>query len=192
MFKFISLASVLSSIIACSGHQYQNNTSLEQPPSLEIEKSINSPAVTETHIKTGLNDAVTLIGTYLHLKQPYEQAWRTLASALEFNHIEISDRNQETGEYFINYDPDKFQNNNPEFLDNLAPFLFKDDYASAAYKISVTQVSQAVEITAKKLAATEMDLLDDEDMTFDDKADDGADKLIRHLYGTLRNNLPLD
>jgi hypothetical protein len=193
-FKFISLTSVLSLIIACGGHQYQNNASLEQPPTLKIEQSINSPAVTETNINTGLNDAVTLMGTNrLHLKQSYEQAWSILATALEFNGIEISDRNQETGEYFINYDPDNTRGKNTGLLDDVSFFLFKDDYAKAAYKITLTQVSQAVEIRAEKLAAIEMDLLDDgEDIIFDDNVDDGRDKLIRYLYKTLKNDLPLD
>ncbi len=192
-FKFILLASISSLIIACGGHQPQKNTSLEQPPSLEIEKTINSPAVTETHINTGLNDAVRLVDTRLHLKQPYEQAWRTVATALEFNRIEISDRNQETGEYFVNYDPDNNQNKKTDLLDNIATFLFKDDYAKAAYKITVIQISRTVKIIAEKLAAIEMDSLEgDENIIFDDKVDDGADQLIHHLYRTLKNDLPLD
>lgn len=193
--KFIPLTSVFLSIIACGGHQYQNNDSLEQPPTLKIERAINSPAVTETHINTGLNDAVVLIGTNrLHLKQSYEQAWRTVATALEFNGIEMSDRNQATGEYFIHYDPDNIRSKNRGFFDDVSFFGFKDDYAKAAYKISVTQVSQAIEITAEKLTDTlSMDLLDDgEEISFDDKVNDGADKLIRYLYRTLKNDLPLD
>ena len=194
-FKFISLTSVLSLIIACGGgHQYQNNASLEQPPTLKIEQSINSPAVTETNINTGLNDAVTLMGTNrLHLKQSYEQAWETLATALAFNNIEVSDRNQEAGEYFINYDPDNTRSKNTGLLDDISFFLFKDDYAKAAYKITLTKISQVVEIRAEKLAAIEMDSLDDgEDITFEDKTNDGADKLIHYLYRTLKNDLPLD
>jgi len=192
-FKFISLASILPLLIACGGHQYQNNTSLEQPPTLKIEHAINSPAVTETAINTGLNKAVVLIGTKrLQLKQSYEQAWRTLATALEFNGIEISDRNQETGEYFVNYDPDNTQNKKSELLDGVS-FLFNNDYEEAVYKITLTQVPQAIEIRAEKLATTEMDLLDDgEEITFDDEENDGADKLIRYLYRTLKNDLPLD
>ena len=192
VFKFIPLTSVLLLIIACGGHQ--NNTSLDHPPTLKIEQSINSPAVTESHINTGLNDAVVLIGTnHLHLKQSYQQAWRILATALEFNGIEISDRNQETGEYFIHYDPDNTRNKNRGLFDNLN-FLFKNDYVKAPYKISITQVSQAIKITAEKLTDTlPIDLLDDsEEITFNDKVNDGADKLIRHLYGTLKNDLPLD
>lgn len=195
VFRFILLPSVFLSIIACGGHQYQNNDSLEQPPTLKIERAINSPAVTETHINTGLNDAVVLIGTnHLHLKQSYEQAWRTVATALEFNGIEMSDRNQATGEYFIHYDPDNTRSKNRGLFDDLNFLLFKNDYVKAPYKISVTQVSQAIEITAEKLTDTlSMDLLDDgEAISFDDKVNDGADKLIRYLYRTLKNDLPLD
>lgn len=191
--KFILLTSVLLSIIACKGHQYQNNASLEQPPSLEIERTINSPAVTETNMKTGLDHMVGLVGTRLNLKQPYEQAWETLAAALEFSRIKISDRNQEMGVYFINYDADNTNNKNTGILDNLSTFLFKDDYARATYKITVVRVSQVVEITAEKVMVTEMSLLDgNEDIIFDDKVDDGAEKLIHHLHEILKNDLPLD
>ncbi|MDQ7090466.1 MAG: outer membrane protein assembly factor BamC [Methylococcales bacterium] len=191
--KFIGLMGASLLVIGCNSTQkHHDNAVLERPPTLEISHEINAPALTETTIKTGLNSKVTLLDSnHLNLKQPFEQAWTTIATALEFHQIEIKDRDQEAGTYFVNYDPDDIKTTN--MLDNLAFFLFKDDYAKAAYKIILTKKIASVDVTAEKLDHFEMDFLDDGDeITFDDKTDDGADKLIHHLYGLLKNDLPLD
>ncbi len=195
VFKSIGVVIILLFIVACGkNRKYQDNSSLEKPPTLAITKIINAPAVNETNPDTGLNDAVILIdATHLNLKQPFDQAWTTLETALEFNRIEISDRNRETGDYFINYDPDNTQNKESEFLDNLTFFLFKDDYEEAPYKITLTKNKQGVNISAEKLEQFQIDLLDDGDeISFDDKTNDGVNKLIRYLYRTLKSDLPLD
>jgi hypothetical protein len=195
MVKSLALCGILFGLIACQPPKnYQDNTQLESPPALAIATSINEPPVTETVSATGLNTAVILEGKHhLTLKQPFEKAWTTLAEALAFNNIIISDRNRETGEYFIDYDPDNTTPKNTGLLDKIAFFLFTDDYEKARYKLTVTKNSHGVKIVAEKLDAIEMDLLDDgEDIKFDDKIGDGAEKLTRYLYNTLKNDLPLN
>lgn len=194
-FKLISFVSILSFVIACqSNKKYQDNTSLETPPILKSITPIDTSLVAKKEPESGLNNAVILVdATHLSLKQPFEQAWTTLAMALEFNHIEISDRNRETGDYFINYDPDNISDKDSDLVDNIASFLFNNDYEEAAYKLTLTKNTQGVSISAKKLTPISMDLLDDgEDIKFDDKFNQGVEKLIRHLYGTLKNDLPLN
>lgn len=179
---------------ACSNrHATADNTDLEKPPRLEI-KVMPKAAVIEADVDNGLGDAVSLIDAKrISLKQPFEQAWNTVETVLQFNQIEITDRNREKGEFFINYDPDNARRKNNDVIGDVAFFLFKDEYTEAPYKIIITESEQTVEITAHKREYIQLDLLDDgEELEFDDEVDDGADKLIRHLYVTLKNDLPLD
>lgn len=192
-FKTILFISLLFSAACSQNKNYHDNSALEKPPELEIIPVVTAPVV-DNNVDTGLGEAVKRIdATHLSLKQPYEQAWNTMETVLEFSRIKITDRNREKGEYFINYDPDNARRKESDLLDDVGFFLFKDEYAEAPYKVTITKNEQSVEITAEKLNDFQMDLLDDgEEMKFDDKADDGSSKLIRYLYGTLKNDLPLD
>ena len=172
--------------------KFQDNSALEKPPQLEIIETAQEPVIDE-NVNTGLGEAVILSGGKLILKQPFNKAWNTLGTALEFMNIEITDRNRENGEYFVNYDPDNANRKNGELLDDVSFFLFEDQYANAPYKLNVSKKEESVEVTSEKLDSFQMDLLDDnEDIKFDDRSNDGSRKLIRHLYGVLKNDLPLD
>lgn len=184
----------LSLTAACTQNKkFQDNSELEKPPQLEIVESIPEPAI-EEDVDTGLGDAVALQGVKIILKQPFEQAWDTLGTALEFINIEITDRNREKGEFFLSYDPDNARRKKGELLDDVTFFLFEDQYAESPYKLTVSKSEEGfVEIEGEKLDDFQMDLLDDgEEVKFDDQSDDGSLRLIRHLYITLKNDLPLD
>ncbi len=184
----------LSQLIGCgSPRQYQNTSALEKPPQLEIVK-VNRPKI-KHEVDKGLGDAVSLVsGTEIILKQPFNRAWGTLETALEFNDIEINDRNREEGRYYVQYDPDEYKNKDKEgaLLGQAAFFLFQDQYNEASYLIEVAKHPESVSIKVLMSEEKRPDLLDDgEDLEFDDKQDDGSRRLLRHLYATLRNDLPL-
>ena len=184
-------------MIACSPRPaIKENIALESPPILDIVDTPADPALqTKVDKDVGLGEVVQLINAkQILLKQPFEQAWNTVATVLQFNKIEVTDRNREKGEYFINFDPDNVHRKEGDTLDDVAFFLFKDEYPEVPYKLILTKEPQAVKISVKKRNYVEMDLLDDgEELTFDDEVkNDGIDKLIRYLYATLKNDLPVD
>lgn len=182
-------------IVACSpAKKYQDHHLLEQPPSLQITAKNIAPAVTQTQLTTGLNDAVTRIDAqHLHLKQSFEPAWTTLGNTLTFNQIKISDRNHDTGTYYVHYDPDQSSYKTSDLIEELSA-LFTNNYAESTYKITLTQRSTGVIITAEKMEEKDrLNLLDDGDeISFEDSPDDGANKLIHQLYTTLKHDIPLD
>ncbi|MCK5728110.1 MAG: outer membrane protein assembly factor BamC [Methylococcales bacterium] len=190
--KIIAIISCFLWINGCnSPSKYQDNHQLEQPPTLAImERAGEGPPLTEKKPKIGLKNTVNLLdANHLTLQQPFDKAWNTLATALALNKIKISDRNRETGEYFVEYDPDDAHDES----DNFSFFSFKDDYEQAIYKLTLKQESNLIVIRAEKTAQKSIDLLDDgDDISFEDKNKDGKDKLIRQLYSTLKNDLPLE
>ncbi|MCK5925147.1 MAG: outer membrane protein assembly factor BamC [Methylococcales bacterium] len=190
--KIIITINTLLWASACNApSKYQDNHQLEQPPMLAImDRENEGPPLTEKKPKTGLKNRVSLLDSnYLNLKQPFDKAWDTLATAVSLNNIKISDRNRETGEYFVEYDPDDAHNES----DNVSFFSFKDDYEKATYKLTLEKKVESVMITAEKTTKTSLDLLDDgDDIRFEDKNKDGKEKLIKQLYSTLKNDLPLE
>ncbi|MCK4494275.1 MAG: outer membrane protein assembly factor BamC [Methylococcales bacterium] len=178
--------------MACSSpSKYQDNDQLEHPPTLAImEHEDDAPPLTEKKPKTGLKNTVNLLdANHLTLQQSFDKAWDTIAIALALNKIKISDRNRETGEYFIEYDPDNFHHES----DNFSFFSFKNDYEYATYKLTLKRKSKLIVISAEKTAQDNLDLLDDgDDISFEDKNKDGKKNLIRQLYLTLKNDLPLE
>ncbi|MCK5872531.1 MAG: outer membrane protein assembly factor BamC [Methylococcales bacterium] len=179
-------------LTACnSPSKYQDNHQLEHPPTLAIiGQDDEEPPLTEKKPKTGLKNTVNLLdANHLTLQQSFDKAWDTLATALALNNLKISDRNRETGEYFVEYDPDNFHHKS----DNFSFFSFKNDYEYATYKLTLKQKSNLIVISAEKTAQKSVDLLDDgDDISFEDKNKDGKKNLIRQLYSTLKNDLPLE
>jgi uncharacterized lipoprotein len=181
---------------AChTSSKYQDNQVLEQPPVFITinDNTQEEPAITEKKSDTGLNDAVILLNSQsLILRQSFDNAWKTLEKALVFNQIKISDRHREQGTYFVDYDPDDAPQSDG-FTENINFLLFKDDYEKSLYKLTMTEKENGVLIRAERMTQKRIDLLEDgEDIRFDDKIEDGKEKLLKHLYGTLKNDLPLD
>ncbi len=77
-------------------------------------------------------------------------------------------------------------------MGSLSFFLFKDEYAEAAYKLTVQWQETETEVKAEFIEQESDDLLDDGEDNFEDSIDDSGAILINKLYKTIRDDLPLN
>ncbi len=108
---------VLLSVFLMSGcqsmtRQYQDNTELERPPLLAetpkitvaTNEIVGGDKEADKPVAGGLGDTVKQIDAkHLRLQQPFAMAWSSVEKALKLAKIEILDRNQELGGYYVNY-----------------------------------------------------------------------------------------
>lgn len=181
-------------VLACAPpRQYQDNSSLEKPPQLAVNKTKYTVDDSVTDIAKGLGDKVSLTDNVLLLKQPFNSAWGTLEQALKLNNIAITDRNREQGRYYVQYDPDEVEDKAEGFLAQASFFIFQDEYERLPYVLQMVQSSEGVKIKATAIDADKsFDLLDDgEDLTYDTSKNRASEILLRNLYRTLKHDLPL-
>lgn len=89
----------------------------------------------------------------LQIDQPQIQAWRLVARALSRQKIEIVERNQERGYFYVKYDPDEIKPADSTLWDEML-FLFGDDPShEQEYRISLLEVApDATEVTVQNEA----------------------------------------
>ena len=193
---FISL--VLVSCAETEKSRYKDTSHLEMPPEMEIvetEKVVVSEY--EKLTNTGLGDNVLYEGSpeppVMKIKKLFDRSWVLIEQALKLSEIEITDKNREQGVFYVNFDPDARDSKDAELIDSVTFFFFEDEYDAAAYKLKVEWRETDTEVTAELVNQVNTDLLDDdEDMEdFEESVDDGT-KLLKKLYKTIRDDLPLD
>ena len=193
---FISL--VLASCAETEKSRYKDTSHLEMPPEMEIvetEKVVVSEY--EKLTNTGLGDNVLYEGSpeppVMKIKKLFDRSWVLIEQALKLSEIEITDKNREQGVFYVNFDPDARDSKDAELIDSVTFFFFEDEYDAAAYKLKVEWRETDTEVTAELVNQVNTDLLDDdEDMEdFEESVDDGT-KLLKKLYKTIRDDLPLD
>ena len=129
----------------------------------------------------------------MKIKKLFDRSWVLIEQALKLSEIEITDKNREQGVFYVNFDPDARDSKDAELIDSVSFFFFEDEYEAAAYKLKVEWRETDTEVTAELVNQVNTDLLDDdEDMEdFEESVDDGT-KLLKKLYKTIRDDLPLD
>jgi outer membrane protein assembly factor BamC len=193
---------VLVSCAETEKSRYKDTSHLEMPPELEIIET-EKVAVSEYEklTNTGLGDDVLYEGSageppVMKIKKLFDRSWDLIEQALKLSEIEITDKNREQGFFYVNFDPDARDSKDAGILDGMSFFFFVffvDEYAAAAYKLKVGWAETNTEVTAELVDQVNTDLLDDdEDMEdFEGSVDDGA-MLLKKLYKTIRDDLPLD
>ncbi len=186
---------VLSGCASTSNSKYQDMSELEKPPQLEIvaaEPSAENTDLEEKKANTRLGRAVSLVDDNLSIALSFEQTWKLLELGLRLNKIEISDRDREKGQYYVMFDPDNAEHpSNVEggFFDGL---LADNKYPQGKYLLTLTEQSPRNMRVKAQLVESVTD-----SATLDSPAgavamDDGAAKLLKRLYSTLHDELPLD
>ncbi len=190
-------------IVSCSdvkSTRYQDTSDLEMPPKMkiiekpkvEIEENEENNDITET----GLGDDVLLAGTdekpVMKIKKLFDRSWTLVEQALKLREIEITDKNREQGIFYVLFDPDAQSSGDSGFIDNMSFFFFEDDYEEAAYKLTVVWHESDTEVRAELVNQVNSDLLDDDEDDFEGTVVDGGAKLLKTLYKTIRDDLPLN
>ncbi len=191
------LLSLLTS--ACSevkSPKYKDTSALEAPPQMKIVETPKAQAEeNEEEQKKGLGEIVSISGSaeqpIIKIKKMFDRSWSIVEQALSLNEIEITDRNRDKGIFYLKFDPDSQSAKDSGLMDNITFFLFKDDYEEATYKLTVVWRESDTEVSAELIDQTENDLLDDGEDDYESSTDSGA-MLIKLLYKTIRDDLPID
>jgi uncharacterized lipoprotein len=154
----------------------------------------------EPKAKKGLGDRVVSISEtpplVLAIKQPFDMAWNSLKQALIQSGIEVTDLEHDKGKYYVSYDADSYVSEHGSLIEKSFG-LFSDDYAKQAYVLTVSSQGSATKVAAapgkdaefRKRTDHDDEVADDTDAVEEDKPADGADKLLRSIYLTLKNDL---
>lgn len=201
MFLKILLLFTSLLLIACSdvkSTRYKDTSHLELPPMMEIVKKPKTVVVeTDDVEQTGLGSNVSLGGSeqfpVIKIKKLFDRSWVLVEQALKLSEIEITDKNREQGVFYVLYDPDVKKSGDTNVIDSMTFFLFKDDYAEATYKLNVAWKETATEVSVELADVISTEMLDDqEDLEEAEGSVDSGKKLLLNLYGTIRDDLPLD
>jgi len=186
-------------ISACSdvkNTKYKDTSALEAPPVMKIAET---PKVQfeekEEAENTGLGDIVSISSSaeypVIKIKKMFERSWSIVEQGLALSEIEITDRNRDKGVFYVKFDPDRLSSKDSGLLDKMTFFLFKDDYEEASYKIAVVWRESNTEVSTELIDEVDNDLLDDGEEDFESSIDSGG-MLIKALYKTIRDDLPID
>ena len=196
-FLLILISSVLLSCAESRSSRYKDTSQLEMPPEMEIVET-EKVAVDkyEKLTNTGLGDEyVSYLGSaeapVMKIKKLFDRSWVLVEQALKLSEIEITDKHREQGVFYVNFDPDAGDSKDNELIDSVTFFFFEDEYDEAAYKLTVKWNETDTEVTAELVNQVNTDLLDDEDEDFGGSVDSGT-MLLKKLYKTIRDDLPLD
>ncbi|MCK5121402.1 MAG: outer membrane protein assembly factor BamC [Methylococcales bacterium] len=196
--KFFCVFLILVLVTACSDikvTKYQDISDLEMPPEMVI---VEKPKVliedSEVIKKTGLGKSVSLAGLgkepVIKIKKTFERSWAIVEQALKLNEIEITDKNRDEGVFYVLFDPDAKQAGS-QITETITFFFFEDEYVEAAYKLTVVWRDSDTEVTVELIDQVSNDILDDGEDEFEDTIDAGT-KLLKTLYKTIKDDLPLD
>jgi len=118
----------------------------------------------------------------LRIKQPFDDAWSTLGLALKQSEIEITDLEHDKGLYYVSY--------------NAEDSFFNRKLHEAIYVLTVENNGAETKITAALGNVAEQTSLgrrsEHRDLVKDNSATqpaDGAEKLLKSLYETIRDDL---
>jgi len=186
---------------ACTGSKssrYKDTAHLEKPPIIVVAEKPRPPVPEipeEEDENTGLGQVVSLSGSadlpIIKIKKIFNRSWDIVEQGLNLSEIEITDKNRDEGVFYLKFDPDKQAAKDAGLLDSISFFLFKDEYKEASYKLTVQWRESVTDVSVELIDEGDQSVLDDVDEEFEDSIDSGA-KLIKVLYLTIRDDLPIE
>lgn len=185
-------------ITACSelkNSKYKDTSYLEMPPEMEIIATPDGVVTAYNDTKdTGLGTNITLAGSaekpVLEIKKLFPRAWNIVEQALKLNEIEITDKNRDQGIFYVLFDLNK---KTPANKGLLTFFSSKDEYKPSAHQLTVVWRENTTEVSIKLLKSADNDLLeDDEDRDNFDNISDAGKTLLKTLYKTIQDDLPIN
>jgi uncharacterized lipoprotein len=188
-------------IVSCSdgkNPRYKDTSHLEMPPKMEIvetAKQIDEEKDGETD--TGLGNIVSLAGStenpIIKIKKNFDRSWLIVEKAIKLNELEITDKNRDLGVYYVKFDPDDQASGDSSIIDSMTFFIFADEYDEATYKLSLNWRDSDTEVSAEVVDRESSSLLDDdEDIEDFEGSVDAGEKLLKTLFITIRDDLPIN
>lgn len=192
--NLIPVALLTAALVSCGTTEeshYRDTSMLERPPTLvankpaQEQKEADSNSESEEEAKTGLGTKVYMTDSNppsLIIKQPFDEAWSTLAQALKQQEIKVTDRNREEKAYYVTYDPDSYESVN-------IFSLFNSEYTEESYLLKLEARDSETVISAEMVEDAKKSSLSDNKDGYYDKPTDGSEILLKSLHQTLRDDL---
>ena len=177
-------------LVACGTTEesrYRNTENLERPPTVTSspsreQRTVDNSSIPRKKDSTGLGSDVYMTApAQLTLKQPFDDAWNTLAQALKQSDIKITDHERDKGLYYVTQDTDT---DTGSFLAKATSFLSD---APAIYLLTVKQDGEVTTVTATVANATEQSSAANDGTPH--PSSEGAEDVLQLLFKTLRDTL---
>ena len=182
------LVSFLASCGTPPKSPYHDTGDLERPPRVanssppqEEGAADKSPKAKKKH-SVGLGDQVYLRSpSQLIIRQPFEDAWSTLARAFRQSGVKMTDHERDKGVYYVTYEHEA-----SGFFEKMSSF-FSSDTDTTIYLLTVKPEGVETTVTANIANATEQSSAAKEAAM--PPPVKGAEKLLELLFETLRDKL---
>ncbi|MDD4915519.1 MAG: outer membrane protein assembly factor BamC [Methylococcales bacterium] len=112
----------------------------------------------------------------LQIDQPKSQAWRLVARALSRQKVEIVERNQDKGYFYVRYDPNATPTEDKTFWNELDFIFGRDPSHEQEYRVSLLEIAPQT---------TEVTIQNDEGQTL-------SNNLATHLLKLITDGITLD
>ncbi|KAF3983651.1 MAG: outer membrane protein assembly factor BamC [Methylococcales symbiont of Hymedesmia sp. n. MRB-2018] len=199
--KKYSLFFLAITISACSelnDTRYQDTTELEVPPQMEIVAKPKLLIAEKDEVKNkGLGNIVVLAGTeqkpVIKIKKLFYRSWQLVEKALKLNKVKVKDKNRDLGVFYVVFAPKDIQGGGV-FSGMTSIFSAEENHSKAAYKLTVVWHESNTEVAAEFVQKENNGLLDDDEdiEDFEGAAKDNATALIKALYKTMKDDLPIN
>jgi uncharacterized lipoprotein len=181
---------VLSACSSTDSGRYQDNTNLERPPELPIDKQVAEQVAANEieppkrrHGKGLGPDVYIAEGSpqELKIKRSFDEAWSLLHQAIQHNDLKVTDQDRSKGSYYVAY-------NGGSFFSGAAS-LFGDGQDKSTYLLKVEPQGEETKVTASLASKDEQS---DTGSLKDGNADypeNKSSKLLELLYDTLHDSV---
>lgn len=186
--KALKLILIVMVLAACAANdaRYKDNTSLERPPELPIDKQAAS---TETDApirrRKGLDaDIYKVEGstTEMKVKRNFDEAWSLLGQAIQLKDLKTPDQDRSKGNYYVYYDGGSLLSNYSLFKPgNESTYLLKVEGQGDETKISVSYATKEEQSSQESVKVSS-----------EERPEDLSPQLLELLYDTLHDDVKDD
>jgi uncharacterized lipoprotein len=177
-------------LVACTTNdsRYQDNTNLERPPEMPIDKqAAEQPAANELeppkrrHGKGLKSDVYVVDGTpnELKIKRTFDEAWSLLNQAIQHNELKVTDQDRSKGLYYVAYDGGSFLSNAFDDGNNKPTYVLKVEPQDEETKVTVSLSSKNEQADPGSL----------KDGVADTSIEDKSNSLVELFYDTLHDSV---
>jgi hypothetical protein len=188
--KCFLLAFTLASCGTTKDARYRDTAMLERPPILPIIRQPGEQRITDNSTipkktdETGLGEAVYMTTTtppQLKIKQPFDEAWKTLNQALKQNDLKITDQERNKGHLYVQYGSNSLFEKAKSFLIN--------EQKESNYLLTVKKEGSETTITVATAKTTEETSSYNSSDGYYEEPVDISQKLLEKIYTTIRDDL---
>lgn len=182
-------------IQACASEsgRYQDNTKLERPPEIPVDKQAAEQiaaneltAPIRRHGKGLKSDVYPVEGTTaaFKIKRNFDEAWSLLLQAIQHNELKVADQDRSKGNFYLAY-------NGGSLLSGAAAF-FDKGRSQPTYLVKVEPEGEETKVTVSLASKDEQSNATGSKTSGDSSPEDKSPALLELLFDTLHDKVKDD